>query len=57
MDEPLTMFDAVKQLSIKRFASIIFNTVKNDFKTEEEFLKALQNECPDFVRQILPGMK
>ena len=39
-------FDALKQMPIRSFANMVFNVVKRECQTEEDFVAFLEKEIP-----------
>ena len=40
-------FDALKQMTLKSFASMVFDVVRRECQTEEEFVTFLEKEVPE----------
>ena len=48
----MTNFETLKQLPLKNFASMVFNIVTRDCKTETDFVAILEKEIPTELESI-----
>lgn len=49
----MTNLEALKQMPLKNFAQMIFDIVKRDCETEDDFIEILEREIPIELEQTV----